>query len=273
MIENSSRDGRMDFDTALIQLIQANYAPRDASGRITSYLTPQEVAAKRKEVNEEEVTQGYLWLSAILSPAKQVIQFAVVDTQNISNSPVTPLNRLLTMQDSFLISNMSYFLQTYAFTGGTLNNPDFTSGHWSPVTYASTYFGGGSAAPEYSPGCDMFWIGAYLQLQIQKRVIVPYWDCYRHYKCPQTQAAPDMPNTAYIPGQQDQHDGSTDGFVYVQPNIVIGGGRTNNLYLNLAANIPATIDPFANSYYGNTFYSMAVICMRGILMQNSTTVK
>lgn len=276
-MENTSRDGRLDYDTAITQLIRANFSQRDASGRIIVQMTKEQVAAKRLDINEEEITQGYLWMMATLSPNRQQIQFAVVDTQQVNGSPVTPLSRLLTMQDSFLISNMSYFLTNYSYTGSSLQNPNFAIGNnWTPITYASTWANNGTGV-DYDPGANMFWIGAYLQLQIQKRVIVPYLDCYRFFKAPRTQATPGFPvPSSYIPNQKNEHDGSSDGFNYVQPNIVIGGGRTNNLYLNLPANIPATINPFANAFYNavpDGFVVMATVCMRGILMQNSTTVK
>lgn len=274
MVENTSRDGRLDYETAVDQLIRANYSPRDKDGNITAMLTPQQMKEYRGKINEEEITQGYLLMSAILSPAKQVIQFAVVDTQQISSSPITPLNRLLTMQDSFLISNMSYYISRYSFTGGSLANIDFASSFcWTPVTYASAWSENGVSV-QYNAGCEMFWIGAYLELKINKKVIIPYWDTYRHYKSPITQATPGFPLPSnYIPQQKDQHDGSSDGFVYMQPNVVIGGGRNNILNLNLAANIPGTIAPFDDPDYGVTFYTMAYVCVRGILMQNSTTVK
>ncbi len=272
MVENSSKDGRLDYETALHQLIIANYGFDKSGNRIP--LSAAQIKEYRMKINEEEITQGYLWMSATLSPAKQVIQFAVVDTQNISSSPVTPVNRLLTMQDSFLISNMSYFLQIYSYTGGALANPDFTSGNsWTPVTYVSTWDSNGVAI-DFDNGCAIFWIGAYLSLNINKKVVIPYWDCYRHYKAPITQATPGFPVPSnYIPNQKNQHDGSSDGFVFTQPNIVIGGGRDNKLNLNLAANIPAGIAPFDNANYGVNFIVQAVVCMRGILMQNSTTVK
>lgn len=276
-LENTSRDGRLDFDTAINQLIRANYTPRDpATGKPTRQLTAAEIQSYRGQVNEEEVTQGYLQLMAVLSPQRSQIQFAVVDTQQVSGSPVTPLSRLLTMQDSFLISSISYHLIDYQFTGGSLQNPDFTSGtRWMPITYTAPWHNN-SIAVQMDNGCDMFWQGAFLQLQVQKRVLIPYLDCMRFYKAPIAQETPSFPvPSIYMPGQQNSMDMSCDTFNFVQPNIVIGGGRTNNLYLNLAANIPATIAPFNISGYGigETFVFMACVFMRGILMQNSTTVK
>lgn len=276
-LENTSRDGRLDFDVAVNQLIVANYTPRDAQGKPTANLTSEQIKQYKSQINLEEITQGYLQTMAILGPQKSTIQFAIVDTQQVSGSPITPLSRLLTMQDSFLISSMSYFLMNYSYTGSSLQNPDFTvANHWTPITYSSAWHNNGLAIT-YAPGMDMFWVGAYLQLQVQKRVLIPYLDCLRFMYKPVTQADPSFPVPSnYIPNQQDQMDGSSDTFNFVQPNVVIGGGRTNNLYLNLPANIPATIAPFNAALYNAQpagFITMAVVFFRGILMQNSTTVK
>lgn len=277
MLEGSSRDGRMNYETAVSQLIRANYSPRDGNGKITARLTKAQMETYREQVNEEEITQGYLWMSAILSPNRQIIQFSVVDTQQVSGSPVLPTNRLLTMQDSFLISNLGYFLQNYSYNNG-YGSPDFTIGNdWEMLTYVSPWTNNGIGVA-MDPGCAIFWAGAYLQLSINKKVILPYWDCLQHYHCPITQATPGFPVPSnYIPNQKNQVDGSSDGFVYMQPNVVIGGGRNNVLTLNLSANIPATIAPFnfAGVYNGQPagFVFTANIVVRGILMQNSTTVK
>lgn len=278
MLEGSSRDGRMNYETAIAQLIRANYSPRDAQGNITSNLTKEQIASYRSKINEEEITQGFLCMSSIIKPGISVLNFAVVDTQQVSGSPVTPINRLLTMQDSFLISNLSYYLQNYSYSGNNnLQTPDFSvPNNWEPITYTSTWYNNGLGVT-MDPGMAIFWIGAYISLAINKKVVIPYWDCLQHYHAPITQYTPAFPVPSnYMPRQKNSYDGSTDGFVYMQPNVVIGGGRNNILTVNLAANIPATIAPFNVVGYNNPtdgFIFTANILTRGILMQNSTTVK
>ena len=181
--------------------------------------------------------------------------------------------RLLTMQDSFLVASMSFFLMNYNFTNGNQANVDFSGeSHYAPITYAAYWQNNGSSEGLW-PGADMFWIGAYLSLEVNKRKLIPYWDTYRHYKAPIMQAVTGqyVPNT--LANFQSAHDGSVDGFYPVEPNVVVGGGRGNILKLNLAANIPADVVPFNEPGYGPNYLTKAVVCMRGILMQNSTTVK
>lgn len=274
MVVNSALDLRSNFDHALVMLIQANFSPRDAQGKVTTPLTREQIAQYRDQINLDEVTQGYIWTEATLSANQQQIQFPLIDTQQVAGSPVTPTMRLLTMQDSFLMSTMSYFLMQYRYDT-TQQNPNFTDTNitWTPITYVSSY-NNNDTEINFDSGAAMLWIGAYLSLEVNKRVLIPYWDCYRHYQAPNRQATPSYPNpSAYVPYTHNQHDGSVDGFYPVEPNVVIGGGRGNILKLNLAANIPSTISPFNNNAYGETFVIKAVVCSRGILMQNSTSVK
>ncbi len=254
MIQNAANDIRLNFNTAVREIARANNV-------------------KESDVNLEEVTQGYLWTEATLSPNTSFVQFPVIDTQQVANSPVTPTMRLLTMQDSFLVSALSYFAMIYAIVGGDATKPDFTSADtWQPVTYPSKWYNNGSGT-DFDPGMAILWIGAFLSLEVNKKVLIPYWDCYRHYKAPGHQAATGMFTPNWFTGQYNEHDGSVDGFYPVEPNIVIGGGRGNILKANYATNIPGTINPFIGAGYGETHILKAVVCVRGILMQNSTAVK
>lgn len=276
MIQNSALDFRSNFNHALNMLVIANFTPRDpATGRATAQLTKEQIEQYRARINMDEVTQGYLWTEATLLPQRQVIQWPLIDTQQVANSPVTPTMRLLTMQDSFLISTMSYFLMQYFYIDGSQDNPSFSQAQvtWTPITFVSTW-NNNDTEVNLDPGCALFWIGSYISLEVNKRMLIPYWDCYRHYKAPNRQATPSFPNpSAYVPQTHMEHDGSVDGFYPVEPNVVIGGGRGNIMKLNLAANIPSDIAPFNQNAYNDTFVMKAVVCMRGILMQNSTSVK
>lgn len=279
MLDASSRDGRLNFDTAVQQLIMANYAPRDGNSRILPMSKDQRskfISEKMAQINLEEITQGYLNFSVQLVPQVNKLQFAIVETQQIKYSPVTPFVQLLAMQDSFLISSMFYYLQNFTCESGKLTTPDFSIGNdFTPITNVSANWNNNHQAltPFMAGGCSMFWVGSYLTLTINKRVIIPKWDCYQHFFNPQTQYSQDnaIPQ-AYPPRVKDQRDGSVDGWVYMQPNVVLGGGRQNVLELTLPGNIPV-IQPFNVYGYGDTFLLTANVMVRGILMQNSTAVK
>jgi hypothetical protein len=171
---------------------------------------------------------------------------------------------------------MSYYLMMYTFTGSQ-QNPDYTAGnYWTPITFPSTSHNNNSTAfPFMAPGMGMFWNG-FLSFTVNKKVVIPYWDTSRHMYIPQQQAT-QYPaaggNPTQWPLYQDQFDGSTSSFFPVEPTVVIGGGRQNDIKLNLPANIPATIAPFTYAGYGTSFVMKACLVFRGILAQNSTSVK
>lgn len=180
---------------------------------------------------------------------------------------------LLAQQDSFMVCNLSYFLSNYEYTDGNQANINFSSNSfWGPITYSATNENN-SSEPSFSPGCDMFWIGAYLSVEVNKHMLIPKWDCYRHYKVPVMQSATGaiIPNP--LQGFQSAHDGSVDGFYTVQPNVTFGGARGNNVKLNLPANIPSTMKPFNLNVYNVSYIAKANIVFRGILLQNSTIMK
>lgn len=274
MLQLSSRDLRMDYDFAKFMIVQANFAPRDpATGKVIRELTREETMKYMNEVNDEEITQGYIETAANLSPLTQVIKFTIIDTQQIQGSPVVPLMKLLTMQDSFLCSTMSYFLRVYSYTGGNQQNVDFTGPtDWSPVTFVDTWKGGGVNAA-FDPGCGMFWFGSNISITVNKKVLIPALDCYRFYKAPDQQSTTGIYVPNWLQTFKPAHDGSVDGYYPVVPYVVIGGGRDNDVRLNLPANIPPGIRPFINTGWNETFQVQACLSFRGIQMQNSTNVK
>lgn len=261
----SNRDSRDIYETAAKMIASAN-------------------GVSVKEIDKNQLTQGYVETHANLSPNSSVIQWPIVDTQQISGAPITPLMRLLSMQDSFVVGSMSYFLMIYYFVGNQ-QTPDYSgANYFTPITYVQkqpNFYATFAAAGDpqnvaFQPGVSLFWNG-YLSYEVDKKVIIPYWNCSRHYYVPQTQAqalfnpANNQPYTG--PTTTQQYDGSTDTFYPVEPTIVMGGGRQNVWKLNLPANVPGNIEPFNQTGYGVNWYLKACLRFHGILAQNSTSVK
>jgi len=227
-----------------------------------------------QKVNLDELTQGYLRSEVTLLVNNSTMQWPIVDTQQIAQSPITPTMRLLPEQDSFVVGSMGYWLMNYSFTNNDQAQPDFAgANNWGPVTYVSTYYNNGTGA-SWSPGSMLFWLG-YISIEVNKKVLIPYWDCYRHYKVPISQEANGNTSPSWSGyGQKNSIDGGTDGFYPVEPIIIIGGGRQNNVKLNLPSNIPASNAPFNFAgVYNVTFVAKAVLMFRGIWAQNSTAVR
>ncbi len=228
------------------------------------------------QIDISQLTMGYLLTMADITTNNNNIQFPIVDTQQIANAPINPLMRLISMQDSFVVASWSYFLMLYT---GTDQAPVFTNTTYSkflPITYPDPYFCQPIPGTKFMDnGMSMFWVGAYIYMEVDKKVLIPYWDCQRHLSIPQSQttmAQPGFPAQNYAP-LLGQYDGATDAYYPVEPTVFVGGGRNNVVKLFLPANVPATIAPFTVSGYGDTFKFKVCMLFHGILAQNSTNVK
>lgn len=223
-------------------------------------------------IDKSEMTQGYLLTQCTLSVNKSELTFPITDSKAVAGAPINPMMQLLTLQDSFYVTAISYYLSTY---GGTNDSPSFGGGSWNnfmPITYPNTWFyNTGTATPFMDDGCSMFWMGAYLNLNVDKKVVIPFWDCQKHLSIPQTQAAQD--NTDQYVVNRSQYDGSTDTAYPVEPGIFLGGGRDNVLKLNLPVNIPTNMAPFTLLAVDGGFTMKANVKFFGIYIQNSTSVR
>jgi hypothetical protein len=252
-------------------------ANRDIRENFRAAVNVLEQNNPKEKVDLDQLTQGFVRSEVTLTVNNSVLTWPIVDTQQISGSPITPTMRLLPEQDSFVVGSLGYWLMTYQMVGGDQSNPDFggvTGNDWGPITYPSNFSNNGTGV-SWSNSAMMFWLG-YISVEVNKKVLVPYWDCYRHYKAPYTQeAVGTTSNTWSGYNQKNSIDGGVDAFYPVEPLWVIGGGRQNLIKLNLPSNIPATMAPFSLTGigYGVTFVAKAVLFFRGIWAQNSTAVR
>lgn len=272
-----SADARDNFRNAAHLIAQANGKTKP-NPKGPAYPPVADIGA----LDLTQLTQGYLFTCCDVNPQTQQMQFTIIDTQQVSNSPVIPMMRLLAMQDSFVVTSMSYFLMIYPYLGGNQQNPDFSGFNYlTPYTYPSATHNFEQSilgSQIMDPGMSLFWNpGSYLSIEVDKKLVIPYWPCLRHLYIPQTQA-----NATPIPAQgppfqwpftQDQFDGATDSAYPVEPTVIFGGGRQNIVKLNLPNNVPGTITPFTLEGYGTTFVVKACLYFNGILAQNSTSVK
>lgn len=233
-----------------------------------------------EKVNLDQLTQGYVRSECTLQVNNSVLTWPVVDTQQISGSPITPVMNLLPEQDSFVVGSLGYWIYLYAYNNGDQTQPNFSQVFGSgtqiamdPMTFPSgndNGYGGSS----WDPGNMMFWM-AYISVEVNKKVLIPYWDTYRHYKAPISQWQGNLSAGQYGWRQYNSIDGGVDTFYPVEPVWVIGGGRQNLIKLNLPSNIPNNIGPFnlGTFGYGTAFVAKAVLFFRGIWAQNSTAVR
>lgn len=223
-----------------------------------------------EKVDIDRLTQGYLRspIDLTTNVSQLIFPMSTLDQQTV-NAPVTPLTSLVPSPDVFICGSLSYYLMTYQFLGGQ-QSPDFTTSNsnFMPVTYVSSWENNGTLR-DWDMGCAMFWL-ADLKIEVNSIVLYKKWDLGRHYYCPQSQATPLVPGSAYMPGQKNQFDFGGDSFYPMEPLPVISGSKATTVTLNLPANIPTTISPFnlAGIGYGTTFIAKAVFHGRGVMAFN-----
>ena len=187
-----------------------------------------------------KLTQGTLRFEQPLVAGQTVINFPVLDNQNIFSNTE---DRLL-LQDSFIISAIKI---ATAAPGSSTDNTFLLDSYPNPVKY------GVNAAP-----LGAFWNATNLQIAVNNDIILPKWDVLRHFNAPETQQTAAL--GAGSPSDQDR--GAFDGWYPVEPNVVLIGSKNTTLQILYKGNGLTTVQ--ANS--------RAVIMVRGVLAQNSTIV-
>jgi len=186
-----------------------------------------------------KLTQGFLRFEQAQVANRNIYDFPVLDNAG------TPFNTevRLKLQDSFVVSSI---LVASAAPSSATDNTFLID------TYANTQKYAATAA------LQTLWNAGNLQISVNRDVITPNWDIYRHYNASQTQQT----DVLGAGSPMDQARGSFDGFYPCEPNIVLIGQKNTEIKVLLqGAGISAI-----------TASSRIVIMLRGVLAQNSTIV-
>lgn len=186
-------------------------------------------------------TQSFLRLEQALATNKAMYQFQITNQVQGGSTPFNTEQRL-NLQDSFVLSALQISIgKPSSATDATFKKNTYLN----PFVFA-----------EYAAMGVIY--NGQLSLAVDNVTYIPNWDLERHMLIPQTQqtAAPGAASPL------DEYDASVDGYFPVEPNIVLIGSKNLQLTINLI-NAPSAID--ANS--------RLIITMKGILAQNSTSVK
>jgi len=203
------------------------------------------------------LSQSFLRMEAVLSASATTYKFDVLTTENTNGTIIT--QQKLNLQDAFVISQIGVFL--CCPTG-------LTDNAFNLLTYPTIGKLDG-AVGNFTAAQALTTIGFYngqLQLNVNQRTIITGWDLTRHYRVPTTQqnatttgVATGAP-TAPMHNTSDSLDLSSDSFYPCEPNVVINGGKKNDLTIVL----PAAVTAPSNA--------RVTIVFRGILAQNVTSV-
>lgn len=220
---NSSVNSRLVFENARQQMLDAGVDPTNAV-----------------------LTQGDLRLEQQLLITRNQYQFAVLDNNNGASGTFFNTEIRLTMQDAFVVSAMGFFLAKPS------SNTDTT---WIPHTYPSpaVFSTAGVALSTQTI------YNSYLKIEVNNKVVLPKLAMRRFYMVPQSQQVTAGTNQNGI--ALDQIDLSSDGFMVVEPNVVLIGSKGTIITLNLPASLTAV----------ETF-QRGCLWMEGVLAQNVTII-
>lgn len=195
-----------------------------------------------------KLTQSDLILEQQLFVNNNQYQFPVLNNQSgPAGGSIFNTEIRLNQQDSFIVSSWGFFLlkptsaTDATFVAQTYGNPQvFTTAN--AASAAETLY------------------NSYAKIAVNNDIVFPIWHLSRNRLVPQTQQAPLIAGVANaIP--YSQIDLSSDGFMPVEPNLVIIGSKNTVITITLPATL-AAVETFER----------ARIHFRGLLVQNSTII-
>lgn len=191
------------------------------------------------------LSQSYIRSEVAMSTSTTSYQIPILVNSTGANTNFAT-NNLLQLQDAFVVSSIGIFVSIPASSSTTA----FRLYTYPNVTAFST---AGAATALYNL------YNGKMSVVVNNRQIVPSWDIYRHLYVPQTQQL-----AASTATTQDENDATEFGYYPVEPNIVLVGSKNNVISLEL---------PGAISTLEAGTAPRIVVIMRGILAQNSTSVR
>lgn len=256
-----------------------------------------------KSIDLNELVQGYVLSMIDATTNFSQLQFPITNTDlaSVNNAPLIPIMKVVNQVDSFVAGKMAYYLFLYYYNTRQ-QQPNYTAtGKMTPITFPDTYydatvfFAGGPGYTTIDKGNILFWHG-YLSIEVNGIKLYKNWECLQHLYIPYQQSAPTLFNAvspgidnafALVPGapsaspfqpnSYSAYDGGVDAFYPLEPLPVFSGSKQSIVLLNLPANIPGTIKPFTLPGYGtasaNSFILKICVHLRGVLAQNSTSMK
>lgn len=198
-------------------------------------------------VGQAVLSQSYIRSEVAMSTSTTSYQIPILVNSTGANTNFAT-NNLLQLQDAFVVASIGIFVAAPA-ASTTTAFPLFT--YPNAVTFSTA----GAALALYNL------YGGRMAITVNNRQICPAIDLQRYLYVPQFQQGSSSSATN---GGIDQNDATEYGYYPVEPNIVLVGSKNNVVTLEL----PGAI----STLQANTAPRIVVI-MRGILAQNSTSVR
>lgn len=199
-------------------------------------------------VNNLKLSQSSVRLEVQMNATNNSFIFGLTPNQsNTGNTTFNTENRLQ-LQDSLCVSEMGVFMAKPASATSTIFKLD---NYGNPNTYTTA---------NVATAVDgTFFANGAFRLTCNNDVLIPYRGLQACRYVPQTQGGVGITAQTVFP--LDQQRGAEDGFVTVEPNLVLVGSKNYTPQIILPSNL-AAVETFQR----------AVLIFRGVLAQNSTVV-
>jgi hypothetical protein len=198
-------------------------------------------------VGQAVLSQSYIRSEVAMSTSTTSYQIPILVNSTGANTNFAT-NNLLQLQDAFVVASIGIFVAAPA-ASTTTAFPLFT--YPNAVTFSTA----GAATALYNL------YNGRMSVTVNNRQICPAIDLQRYLYVPQFQQGSSSSATN---GGIDQNDATEYGYYPVEPNIVLVGSKNNVVTLEL---------PGAISTLQASTAPRIVVIMRGILAQNSTSVR
>jgi len=198
-------------------------------------------------VGQAVLSQSYIRSEVAMSTSTTSYQIPILVNSTGANTNFAT-NNLLQLQDAFVVASIGIFVAAPA-ASTTTAFPLFT--YPNAVTFSTA----GAATALYNL------YNGRMTVTVNNRQICPAVDLQRYLYVPQFQQGS---SSSVTNGGIDQNDATEYGYYPVEPNIVLVGSKNNVVTLEL---------PSAISTLQASTAPRIVVIMRGILAQNSTSVR
>lgn len=228
---------------------------------------------------------GFLRLESVIVDGQTQFSFPVLQNQVYNGFNQNPTEQRLALQDNFVVGSKFYGI--YFWNTITKKPVSGLISGFTPFNSPAAYAWGNRNQNQNDSEVlttmgglqNEFWNSSWMKYTMDYNVIIPRWDCLQHYYIPRTQAyfngaTLDPATQTSFPWTLPNAEGLSDGFVPMEPNIVLSGGKNTEITM---------FTPFAMSFsdmgwaatalVAGTVQARLVCIYRGILLQNTTNVK
>jgi hypothetical protein len=215
-----------------------------------------EMQAAGLSLQRAVLTQSELRSEVVLNTTTTNYTIPILINQNpYGNTSAT--EKRLQLQDAFLVGSLGFFIGIRTATG------DYSYPLWTYPTLEGGFFTAALRRDFYA-----LYNGS-MSLTVDQKVLITYWDMWKHFKVNQTQAQVGVTAQTVFP--TDETDLSSDGFYPVEPNVVHIGSTNIQMNISLPAAIAAL--PTDGTIPTSTVTDVRLICLqRGVLAQNVTSI-